>query len=462
MDGRKVSRREFLLWSALATVPVALASCTAAPAPATTTEQVKEEPVELRVSHWWGVNLRELIEAFPIYEKTHPNMTVVEERLPFSGYHEGLLTALAGGVAPDAFLTDTYFSDAFYKSGTLLALNDHIDAHGVDIGKMAYDPHVSVGYQGNIYAMDVMVPSGQALWINLNLAEEAGVDQNLPTWGTPEWDTWTWDDMLEFLKAGTKIKSNGEVEQYGLNRAPSFGQSLNGLVAGAGGMLFPIEDWWAREEKECTINSPEAVDAYQQLVDLVFEHKVAPAPEALQAMQVEGGLYTAELAMCEMSGIGVHAHRRVPFVDRQTLIALPFIGERAQHIGGNFWCVTAASKRIAEAAEMAIFITTDRDVLATQVLNHNAPNYETRFHVDPLTGWPKEAQETRIARHAIVSAVPDIAKTVATYPLWLGAHAGFVGDTMTAALEFMYLQEKSVQQALDEAKAAIDGKLQAA
>ena len=89
--------------------------------------------------------------------------------------------------------------------------------------------------------------------------------------------------------------------------------------------------------------------------------------------------------MCEMSGIGVHAHRRVPFVDRQTLIALPFIGERAQHIGGNFWCVTAASKRIAEAAEMAIFITTDRDVLATQVLTHNAPNYETRFHVDPLT-----------------------------------------------------------------------------
>ena len=58
--------------------------------------------------------------------------------------------------------------------------------------------------------------------------------------------------------------------------------------------------------------------------------------------------------------------------------------------------------------------------------------------------------------------MPDIAKTVATYPLWLGAHAGFVGDTMTAALEFMYLQEKSVQQALDEAKAAIDGKLQAA
>ena len=62
------------------------------------------EQVELRIM-WWGDQKRADItnEALKVFQQKHPNIKVVGEFAPSTGYFDKLNTQLASGTAPDVF-----------------------------------------------------------------------------------------------------------------------------------------------------------------------------------------------------------------------------------------------------------------------------------------------------------------------------------------------------------------------
>ena len=84
----------------------------------------------------------------------------------------------------------------------------------------------SAGSEGKIYSLSQVYCPNWQLVVNRTLAEQEGID--LPDWGddgpAENYDEWRWDDLVELLKATTKVNADGEVEQWGLaNSTARFG-----------------------------------------------------------------------------------------------------------------------------------------------------------------------------------------------------------------------------------------------
>nr|WP_223869590.1 extracellular solute-binding protein [Paenibacillus sabuli] len=142
------------------------------------------EQVELRVM-WWGDQKRadRTNEVLQLFQEKYPNIKVMGEFAPGSGYFDKLNTQLASGTAPDVFFLGGNVVDYATKDvllpldpyvGEQLDLSD-MDQAMIDYGTLGGELlHISAG------------ANARGILINKTLFEEAG----LPV---PE-DGWNWDD----------------------------------------------------------------------------------------------------------------------------------------------------------------------------------------------------------------------------------------------------------------------------
>jgi len=232
------------------------------------------ESVEIRFSHWHGGFWDPIRDGIG---EAHPEITAISESTPWGEYSTKLLTQMVGGVAPDVVMVDSYWQGEWFK--VLLPLDDSLDAHGVDNSKWDADPWMQCGNDGKIYSLSQVYCPNWQLVVNRTLAEQEGID--LPDWGddgpAANYDEWRWDDLVELLKAMTKVNSDGEVEQWGLaNSTARFGATSLYFMYSNGAQA--LDDLWGYNETEALIDSEESVQALQDYIDLTLVDKVAPTP----------------------------------------------------------------------------------------------------------------------------------------------------------------------------------------
>ena len=306
---RRMSRRQFLWASAIGSAGVVAAACQPAAMPAAEMADEGEgdapamEAVEIRFSHWHGGFWDPIRDGI---SEAHPEITAISESTPWGEYSTKLLTQMVGGVAPDVVMVDSYWQGEWFK--VLLALDDALDAHGVDNSKWDADPWMQCGNDGKIYSLSQVYCPNWQLVVNRTLAEEAGID--LPDWGddgpNADYDEWRWDDLVELLKATTKVNSAGEVEQWGLaNSTGGFGATALYFMYSNGAQA--LDDLWGYQETEALVDSEESVQALQAYIDLTLVDKVAPTPA--EAKAVQGGLFNSGKAFCTLRHPGVGDQR---------------------------------------------------------------------------------------------------------------------------------------------------------
>ncbi|UPK46467.1 ABC transporter substrate-binding protein [Paenibacillus pabuli] len=146
--------------------------------------------VELRMM-WWGDQKRADItnEALKVFQEKHPNIKIVGEFAPSSGYFDKLNTQLASGTAPDIFFLGGNVVD-YAKKDVLLNLDpyvgkelnlDGMDATMVEYGRLDGKlQHISAG------------ANARGIVVNQALFDQAGVP--LPA------SDWTWEDYAAISK----------------------------------------------------------------------------------------------------------------------------------------------------------------------------------------------------------------------------------------------------------------------
>lgn len=156
-------------------------------------ETSKAEPVELRVM-WWGDQKRadRTNEALRKFEEKNPNIKIVGEFAPSSGYFDKLNTQLASGTAPDAFFLGGNVVD-YANKNVLLELDPFVgkelDLNDMDKSMIQYGTlkgkllHVSAG------------ANARGIVVNTELFKKAGIP-------VPQ-DGWSWEDYARISKEVT-------------------------------------------------------------------------------------------------------------------------------------------------------------------------------------------------------------------------------------------------------------------
>ena len=457
---KHLNRRDFLRLSAVGAGSVALAACVAPAAPATSDQPASEAgaapaqaATELRFTHWWGEQFQHYIPL--LEEKT--GIKAVEEPSPYTGYFEKLLTQLVAGVGPDFMLLDANEFGQFWPSGTVAPVDDYLAAANIDMTKWNVPQNEENGWEGKVMGLSLFTMQDLILHVNKDLADEAGMTADLPAWGADNFDDWTWDDLVEWAKKGTKVNADGTVEQYGLAaNVAGFNDLHRTLIASNGGAI--LDDEWNFKETTSLVNSPEAVAALQVLVDAVTVHNIAPTPDAAQAIQ--GGAYRAQRAVCDITWSTPSIYpENVGF--EQIYAHLPFIQKRVHAFGANCLSLNAASANLEAAANWMTTFCVDDDVRAEFLQISSVPAYDPLPIVEASPeGRPKTIALINLSRIPGMSTIPEHAEDVANYPRWYGAKASqFMRDTLAAAMQSVVIGSATLQQAMDDAKAKIDAEL---
>ncbi len=412
-----------------------------------------QQNVTISLGHWWGDQFSYYI---PIL-KQGIGIDVEEQRTPYAQFDQKLLTQLAGNTAPDVFLWDAVNNGSIFSSNVVQPFDDYLAANSVDMSKWNISPSTEVGFNGKIMGLPTFTMQDLIVHVNKALAERDNLLKDAPLWGTDNFDTWRWNDLVDWLKAGTK-SVNGVVQQYGLGDT-SQGQPasiLRALIASNGGNVF--DDDWNYNETKSLLDQDPVLDAAQKVVDLFQVHKVAPLPGEESA--TPGGTYLGKRAMAAINWSTPSVYPEANTF-AQEHFHLPYSQSKVHAIGGNQLMVNIASKNIDASQEWVMRFCLDDQVRTKFLEVSSVPAY------DPLpivaaspSGTPKTIALINLSRIANVSSLPNNAINVVTYPRWYGNKASkFTQQTIKDALNKAILGSASVKDAFAEAKRAVDAEL---
>ncbi|MEQ4481556.1 ABC transporter substrate-binding protein [Cohnella silvisoli] len=231
-----------------------------------------QETVKLKFMFWGSNEEKKAVEGMvKSFNDSHPNIQVSAEHVP-GDYNTKINTLMASNELPDvAYLPDSLASK-WGSEGKLLDFTPYVGEseelqNRLPMSFYYSEPGKVVGYAT---AAEVMV-----IYFNKDLFTEAGIE--LPPAEAEK--AWTWDQFLEVAKKLTKDKNGKTAADPGFdpNNIDQYGFSF-GADRGTWGPLMASNGAGITDETgmKYTMNSPESVEVFQALQDLLFKYHVAP------------------------------------------------------------------------------------------------------------------------------------------------------------------------------------------
>jgi len=306
---------------------------TATPAPPTAT------PIPAKLTLWHpytGATGKEFEAMINDFNASHPNITVVPS---YGGtlwtMRDKLLTAIAGGAAPDISIIDQFWSSELADAGSMVRAQDFIDADAAINKDDIYDyAWKTATYKGKIWSMPFST-SNEVLYYNKDLFSKAGLDPNKP----PK----TWDELVSMGQKLTKdLNNDGKTDQWGLSLVlkADEGCVYDWLIFlwQNDGVLFSDDFTKSR------FNEQPGVEALQLYVDMVHKHKIMPL--APPANGFANGLIAMTIASTSRLSTNIGALK-----DNLGVAPLPMKKKQATGVGGANLAIFSATKNKQAAWE---------------------------------------------------------------------------------------------------------------
>lgn len=268
---------------------LALTGCTAIP-PRPVSFMVFGDPAELAA-------YQQLVAAF---EAAHPDIQIELRHVPGqSAYQKQLVTAFSAGAQPDVMLLNHRRVAQFAVAGGLTPVGDYLARSTVLHAAELY-PQALEAFEWD--AQTWCIPqniSSLAVYYNKTLFDAAGVPYPA--------DGWTWSEFVAAARALTHdVDGDAKIDQYGVGMDVGL-MRLAPFVWQNGGEL--LDD--AVKPTQLALDSPEALEALQWLVDLQVKERVAPDAAAEAAESSEDRFMNGRLAMYLNSRRGVTTYREI-------------------------------------------------------------------------------------------------------------------------------------------------------
>ncbi|MEU6798055.1 sugar ABC transporter substrate-binding protein [Nonomuraea wenchangensis] len=374
-------------------------------------------------------------------------------------YDVKLNSLIAGGNVPDLGYVPMSMSFRLAEQGKLVNLFPYLKKYPQLAG---YLPDAYLWYGPDQLHGVATANEIELLWYSKTAIAEAGIAAPPAVAGS----AWTWDQLVENAYKLTVDQNGKHPDESGFDpkQVRQFGVSISITYAAAwyGFLRSNGADFADEAGKRCLLDTPEAVEVFQNLQDLIHKHRVAPGPGQLAAtgddvpgtnillktkrvaMVVDG--HWALLDMNESKvdyGIGVLPTYKEPFTTSQVAGASS---------------VFAGGKHVEEAVELFAFHIDPRYVdLYRQGLwmPQERKYYEDQAAIDSWTkndGHPPEFR-TAVVDYARDHGVPDLRNRVKNL-------SAISSDVLTPALQEIESGKRPAAEILKAVSPKITGMLQ--
>ena len=343
----------------------------------------------------------------------------------WGGFFSKIQTMIAGGDAPDVIRIAIEGFELFLDNGIIVPLNEYEEKYP-EFAALVSDNHEKLTepftVDGQIYGYGFDW-NNVVTHINLNLLEEAGLEM-------PDVE-WTTEEFLEYAKAMTMTREDG-TQTYGVYVPTSYFQ-LNAWLYNWGAAIL------SDDMTESVINSPEAVEMFQFLHDLIYVEGVAPIPDS--ATGGEGEFMSNQIGMIFGGRWLLNGYNTNGFYD----VDVAYISTEAanQVISGvGIFPVAAASDKKDEAYKLSAWLCS-ADAQGRIMENGAIPTSTSCMETVREAEFP--------ANSYIFADSADIARSVQC-----PAEYADLQEILDRYVGLIYADEMDVQSALDACKEEMD------
>ncbi len=427
--GRSIDRRNLLKVSAAA----AGASAAAQPRPGRA-----QSPVTLRVAVYQEPARVAVQKAYvDAFQAKYPNIKIALESADFSTYYTKLNTNLAGGRAPDVFM----MSGAYFYSGamrnTFKDLGPYLEQAGIDLADYFTEAENSA-YQGKTLAvpgeLDIL-----ALAYNKDLFDEAGV--SYPT------GDWAWDDILDAATKLTRQANDGR-QTYGIYAVNNVQEMWGNLVKQNGGSFL------TPDKKQSAINTPEAIEAVQFAVDLIYKHKVSPSAQGVSSLPgyIESG---GSPFMTGLVAMKIQGNYELGILLEQDTFSWDVVTMPKQKVKGGLawsqaWVMWEKTQHPDEAWQFIEFMMSEEGskVIGNTANKGQCPPMKSVAYEPPYGAPPPDNMRAFLDGY-------EFRQSFEFHPAWLEYQAAY-----GKALDPVFAGQSDVADALNGAAATVNGILE--
>ncbi len=433
-------KRHLAAVSVLALLALSFGSCApAGPAVSNSTPVAPESaeataappsPAQVTITFWhsYGKEVEDEMlrkKVIPAFEQAHSNIKVEALKVPNEDLRRKLLTAMAGGTAPDLVRTDILWLPEFADLGALAPLDDLMSDFATLKDKVFEGPLETNLYKGHYYGLPLDTNT-RVMVYNVGLLQAAGIEAPPKT-------------MDELVSDCEKIKALGQ-DKYCFAEGGTYAWAVNPWIWSFGGDVTDPEVTKATGY----LNGPATVEAYEFMNEMVQKGYWHPGILG-GGIDTWGGLAQDQIAMV-LEGPWMPPAFETQFPGKKIGLAPMPAGKggSVSVVGGEDIVMFQQSKNKEAAAEFIRFMLSPEAQLAMgeagqiPVLKELVDSDFMRNH--PYFGAFAEQLKSAKAR--------------TPHPAWPRME-----EALTEAGQYILLGQQGPQQALDAAAAKIDGLL---
>uniref|UniRef100_UPI002FCA5685 ABC transporter substrate-binding protein n=1 Tax=Devosia sp. TaxID=1871048 RepID=UPI002FCA5685 len=179
--------------------------------------ELSSEPVTLRFMRQdFTPDVNALLEAaYAEFKAAYPNISIVEEKVPYGDLQKKLLVYIASGDAPDIMMGRTDFTDAYHAGSVALPVQDYLSADYIN--DIPANLRAAASSGGNLYSVP-WETSVMMLYFNRDLFEK--VKMQTPPEVTGLDGGWSDEELVaNLVEMNAKLKESGDNQSWALAAA---------------------------------------------------------------------------------------------------------------------------------------------------------------------------------------------------------------------------------------------------
>lgn len=392
------------------------------------------EPCEIRFAQFSAGdnNAETFYQMLQLFHEAYPEITVIDETTGYGEYFNNLVTQFAGGNAPDLFELNAENFISFVTRDQTAPVGPVVDSLGMDLS--AYNQGLIDNFcsaDGELYALPYSF-STVVMVYNMDMFDAAGLEY-------PNSD-WTMDDVL----AAAQQLAKPEEDIWGFSTEMHQLWAFYKKAAWNGGRVI------SEDGTRFTINSPENIEAFQMLQDLVWVHHVMPTQDEFASRSNIDLFAENKLAMCD-AGIWAFAEFKEKCPDINWGVCVePGMTQKGTAVYCNMLCVSPDSENQAAAATLANFMCSNPDVVELRLdASWELPGVADPASMEAYVQDTPPQNKQAVLDSAAYAVAPPVLKDFQVLVDIMGEHLEQLRDGLIPA-------EEALNAAQADAEAQID------
>ncbi len=400
----------------------------------------RQDVVTVTFMGWGGQQEDEGVRAaIEVFEQENPGIHVEWLQVPTQttpDFTSAFLSNVAAGTPPDTAFVDSSNYETFSKRGLLMDITDRI-AEDELLGQPNYffEPQEAdrcADDNGRWHGIGSCWVAPH-LYYNADLLDRAGITPP----GFKEDEIWDWDTFVENAKQLT-VDANGrhpddagfdrdDVVQWGVQWPFNNWTFLASAVVANGG-AYTIEG-------KSGLDSPEAIEAIQNVADLIYRHHVAPQDAALTAL----GMSNTQMIDAGRLALAVDGSWALSWMNPTTVTnatlgtgALPKMKQAGTYIQAHFHSALASTQHPDEAWQWVRFLATPFYQSEFCKIGLWLPSQTALTTPEGLTSWITEGIHPANYIDLVTEYLPTAGITSRIPPGYTAAFANFINPAFEA------------------------------